>query len=62
MIGVDKEKYKDQLVIFEQLIIYKFFDLNVDGLGDFAKQVSLITLNLENWRSNTCTCKYFGKK
>ena len=59
---VCKEKYQDNLVIFEKLIDFNQCDLNFKSLGDLIKVVSLIQLNINDWKNSTCTCKYFSKK
>ncbi len=61
---VCKEKYQDNLVIFEKLIDFNQCDLNFKSLGDLIKVVShsLIQLNINDWKNRTCTCKYFSKK
>jgi hypothetical protein len=59
---VSKDKYKHQLVNFEQLINNGYCVLEFDSLAEIIKQVSLIKINFSHWKKSSCTCKYFAKK
>ena len=47
---VSKDKYKHQLVNFEQLINNGYCVLEFDSLAEIIKQVSLIKINFSDWK------------
>jgi hypothetical protein len=49
---VSKDKFKHQLVIFEQLINNGYCVLDFDGLAEIIKQVSLIKIDFSDWKKN----------
>jgi hypothetical protein len=49
---VSKDKFKHQLVIFEQLLNNGYCALDFDGLAEIIKQVSLIKIDFSDWKKN----------
>ncbi len=52
-------------MLFSKIVnlLHKIFQvLDFKKLGDLIKIVSLIQLNINDWKNSTCTCKHFSKK
>ena len=50
---VSKEKYKENLVVFEKLVNFSHCELYFDGLGDLIKKVSLVNIIQNDWTKST---------